>query len=112
MGMLSMDINQFFTQLSEGCKRHWCVVDKGAGAPFDSEYPAHQAVAGVIQQLLLVQPLFRLTAVSEIKSRSNLGFFMAAADQADVSLVAQHQPERVDQDGFACTGFTGESAHA
>jgi hypothetical protein len=65
-----------------------------------------------IGQVLLLQPGARARDVVQVEAGRHLGAFAAVTDQAGVRLVAEGQPQGVDQDGLASPGLAGQGCHA
>src|SRR5690606_12895873 len=105
MGVLAMDIHQLFAQLAQLGQRDRYAANIGAAASLTVDGAAQdQVVVGV--EVVFGQPSSK--AVRSVEYGTDVGPGRAFANKACIAASAQCQRERVDQDGFARSGFTRE----
>ena len=111
MGVLTVDLDQALPQLTQLRQRHGGAVDKAARTAVGVDHPAQQAFVAVVQ-LVLLQPRARGRGVRQREAGADVGAGGSQAHHVAVGAVAEAQPQRIDGDGFAGAGFTGDRRHA
>ena len=109
--MLPVDVQQQGAQLAQCRLRGLGAVDVGARTALAHQHPAQQAKALVVQ-VVFPQPGRGLRAVAQVELAGHLGALAPLADHAGIGLVAEGEPQGVDQDGLARAGLAGERGHA
>ena len=106
MGVLAVDVHESLAEFAHLRDRHGRGVDPGAAAALDVDRAAQDDGVGLVESGR-GEPLFH--ARGHVEFGAHLGALGAFADQARVAARAEHELERVDENGFARAGFTGQT---
>jgi hypothetical protein len=109
VGVLTVDIDQRFGALPQLGQRHGAAIDPRFGAACSIDHTAQQDTV-IVLDVLLLQPFER--HAGGVALHRNIGAAGACSHHDGLTLATQHQPQGVDQNRFAGTGFTGEHREA
>ena len=109
--MLAVEFDQMRGKIAQQCDADRLVVDESLAAAICLELPSHdQRLARFDLDPCLAQQGGR--SANQIEHRSHRGAVLPRAHQPTVGPVAQHQPQRIEQDRLARPGLAGEHAEA
>ena len=106
--VLTVQVDQLLAQRAELRKRHRVAVDEGPRAALRVEHAAHQHFAVLVGERVLGEPGARVRRVGDVERGRELRPLGAGPDLPHFEAVAEQEPERVEEDRLARTGFAGE----
>jgi hypothetical protein len=109
--MLTMNINHAFTQVSQNLGRDGTAVNVSTGTTVLVDHTSQHELT------ILVNPLFFKDIVDnliliDLKNSGDFRTVTLTANNAAVCPVTQNQSQSINNDRFACAGFTGKYCHA
>ena len=105
--MLAVDFDQRPPDVAHQGHAGWLVVDEDAGPSVGALHPAQDDVAVVVQRVLGEDRPCRVV-LRHVEHRDHLPLARAMAHQRRIAARAERQRQRIEQDGFAGTGFAGK----
>ncbi len=109
--MLAVNFNQRGADRFQGLHADGLVVDEGAGAAVRELHAPQDHLAGILQPVGREDSHCRM-ALRHVEGGRHLALLRTVADEAGIAAAAKRQRERIEQDGFARTGFTGQDREA
>jgi hypothetical protein len=109
--VLAVDIQQHAAKLFQLCQRAGVAVDEAAGAAVVADRAAQYALSAIVQ-FVFFQPGQGLRKVRDIEFRRYIRPFCAIAHGSGISPGSHGQPQSVQHNGLAGTGFPGQCGHA
>ncbi len=106
--VLAVQVDQLLAQRAELRQRHRVAVDEGPRAALRIEHATHQHLAVLVGKRVLGEPGTRVRRVGDVERGRELRPFGAGPDLPHFEAVAEQEPERVEEDRLARTGFAGE----
>ena len=113
--VLAVNVDQQLAQGLDVALGAGRAVDVAPRAPFGGDDPAQDAGAVrilVMTQVALGQPLARLRNPAEVEAGQQVGLVRTRTHHAVVGAIAEGQPQGVQHDRLAGTGFAGDHRHA
>ena len=107
--MLAVNLHQRGADRLQSLHADRLIVEESAGAPVGKLHAAQDHLAGVIEAVLAQDGAGGML-LRHIKYGRDLALLGPIAYQTRIAAPAQRQRERVQQDGFARAGFTGEDS--
>ena len=104
--VLAMDVDQAFAQFTNLRNGHRSGVDPGARTPFDINRATQNHDVGFVETCR-GEPLFHTRR--DIEFGADFGALCTFANESCVAAGTQNEFQRVDQNGLARTGFTGQT---
>ncbi len=112
--MLAVQFDEETRHFAQQADADRLVVDEGLALAVGPELPAHDQRFAVLDlDIRIVEPLGQpLRQRGEFETGRNAGLVGAAPHQSAVGAIAQHQPQRVEQDRLARPGFARQHAQS
>jgi len=108
MLVLSVNIHEEFAGLAQLRQRRRATVDEAAGASRGIDHAPRQEYAFVTGEFVPGQPLLKVFQSGDVEFGADLCAIRALAYRKGVTALAQHQRQRVDENGFTGTGLARE----
>ncbi len=105
--MLAMDFDQSRADRFQGLHADRLIIDEGAGAAVGELHAAQNHLAGVVEAIG-GEDRGRRMPLRHIEHRGDLALLRAMADQIGIATAAERERERIEQNGFARAGLTGQ----
>ena len=109
--MLAVDLDQRVADVAHQRDAGRLVVDEDAGAAVRRLQAAQDDVAVIVDGVFGKQRAGRMVA-RHVEDGDDLALCRAMAHQRGIAARAKRQRQRIEQDGFAGTGFTGQHGKA
>src|SRR3989344_472774 len=107
MFVLAVHVDQVFAELAQHLDRHRPAVDETARGLVGLDHAPQQALP-VLEQVVFLEPFGGIVRRLQREAGGNLGARATVADHVAVGAAAQHQRQRVDENGLARAGFARE----
>src|ERR1700733_14750265 len=106
MFVLTMHINEKFTEFLQSYKRHRLIIQIGFGAAIRIAFPANEDFVCLFK-LMIRPPYLEGTLLGHIKGSIHGTFLGPLANLLRFEAISKQKSQRVENDRFARAGFPG-----
>ena len=108
--MLAVDLDQQGSQFGQLGQGHAAAIDPGTRTAIGADHAAQLAI--LVVQFVVAQPGQGGRGVVQGELGRQFGAFGTMADHATVGAQSAEEGQGIDQQRFACAGFTGNHRHS
>ena len=111
VGMLAVDVDEQAAERLQVLEIHGLAVDEGTRPPIRADEPAQRARRVVVEPAL-GEPAESTVVFRHVERHADLRTLRVVANGGGVRSVAQGEPERIDENGFAGARLAGHDVQA